>query len=68
MLVKITTHVRHNTPSSVLSRIVKFDQIPNTEDIWVSKMYQIPNTEYIWFLKNDRIRIPNSAIRTQLFE
>ena len=49
---------------SVLGRIVKFDQIPNTEYIWILKIHQIPNTEYIQFLKNDRIRIPNSAIRT----
>ena len=52
----------------VLSRIVKFDRISNTEYIWFLKMHRILNTEYIRFLKNDQIRIPNSAIRTQLFE
>ena len=52
----------------VLGRIVKFDRIPNTEYIRILKMHRILNTEYIRFLKNDRIRIPNSAIRTQLFE
>ena len=35
---------------AVLGRIVKFDQIPNTE--------------YIQFMKNDQIRIPNSAVWT----
>ena len=44
----------HPDCTPVLGRIVKFDRIPNTE--------------YIRFLKNDRIRIPNSAIRTKLFE
>ena len=58
--------VRVSVP--VLSRIVKFEQIPNTEYIRILKMPRILNTEYILFLKNERIRIPNSTIRTQLFE
>ena len=44
------------------------DRILNTEYIRILKIERIPNTEYIRFLKNERIRIPNSGIRTQLFE
>ena len=53
---------------SVLGRIVKMDQIPNTEYIRILKIEQILNTEYIRFLKNERIRIRNSGIQTQLFQ
>ena len=49
-------------------RIPNFDRIPNTEYIRDLKIHRIPNTEYIRVLKMDRIRIPNSAIRSQLFE
>ena len=41
---------------------------PNTKYIRFLKMHRIPNIEYIQFLKNDGIQIPNSAIRTLLFE
>ena len=35
---------------------------PNTEYIQIFKIHRIPNTKFIQFLKNDRLRIPNSAI------
>ena len=41
---------------------------PNTEYRIYSGSENTPNTEYIRVLKMDRIRIPNSAIRSQLFE
>ena len=56
------TRPSHSVP--VLGRIVKFDWIPNTEYIRILKLHRIPNTEYIRLLKNERIRIPNSVIRT----
>ena len=52
----------------MLERIVEFDRIRNTKYIRILKIHRIPNTEYIRFLKNEQIRIPNSAIQTQLFE
>jgi len=56
------------TFTPVLSRIVKTDRIPNTEYIRFLRNDRIPNTEYIRFLKMIEYRIPNSTIRTLLFE
>ena len=62
---KLKAHVHYISIRSELQRIVKMDQIPNSEYIRFPKFY-----EYwiIRFLKIERIPNTKSTIRSQLFE
>ena len=62
----LNVHVHLKALLAVLSRIVKTDQITNTEYIRFLINVRIPNTEYIRFLKMIEYRIPNSTIQMLL--